>query len=92
MLTYMGIFSYFLKQNIKTEFECFRSTEWFPTASKALNWSLNETPAKVESYSQFILWEYNITVTRHEIIVQPSEEYTFGYDVILIFYGDKTND
>ena len=41
----------------------------------------------VESFSRFIYYDYGINVTRHEVIVKPTEKYSFGYDVILIFYG-----
>lgn len=70
------------------EKECFRSVEWFSTASEALNWALVEAPKRVDSFSDFIYYDYGILVTRHEIIVKLSEKYSFGYDVVIIFYGE----
>lgn len=80
-------FAFLKPKSEPIEKEVFRSTEWFPTATEALNWSLNVAPEKVESFSFFIYCDYGVTVTRHEIIVQPTEKYSFGYDVILVFYG-----
>ena len=74
---------------LDAEKECFRSTEWFSTASEALNWAISEAPDRVETYSKFLYYD-GYDITRHEIIVQPNKENPFGgYDVIIIFYGKE---
>lgn len=82
MFTLLSLFSTYPPD---VEKECFRSIEWFPTATEALKWSLHEAPERVKLYSQFLWSDYN--VTSHTITVKPTDKYAFGYDVTIIFYG-----
>lgn len=86
---FVGVYISLYHANTKGEEECFRSTEWFPTATEAIEWALNDAPNRVESFTPLIYYDSGYLITRHEIIVEPTKKYSFGYDVTIIFYGVK---